>query len=41
LINAWSSSVIVFVEESAEPVAPADVELCQRGGFGDRVGQEP
>ncbi|WP_157437912.1 hypothetical protein [Actinoplanes subtropicus] len=29
------------MEESAEPVVSADVELCQRGGFSDRVGQGP
>jgi hypothetical protein len=27
------------VEESAESVVSADVEMCQRGRFGDRVGQ--
>lgn len=31
--------MIVFVEESAESAVSADGEMCQRGRFGDRVGQ--
>ena len=29
------------MEEAAEPVVSADVQACERGGFGDRFGQRP
>ena len=34
-----SGGVFVFVEESAEPIVSADVQMCDRGGAGDRFGQ--
>jgi hypothetical protein len=31
--------MLVFVEDSAESVVAVNVQVCQRGGFGDRFRQ--
>ncbi len=33
-----SGGVFIFVEESAESIATADAEVCDRAGVGDRCG---